>query len=230
MSNGQKPKYAPIKKNILNEWRLSIKGPVMKDLGATKEAGLKIGVIKNNPRIDVFTGVPNDKDSGVIRAPMDAVTMASFLAMLEKVIDGPNDTASKIINFTGPPNNKVVISTTMFGKDKKGVVWLSLTAENRPLIKFKLLPNDYHHFKNRDGSDLDMGELSVIYATGWVKIMSGLLPVVMTNEYVEPEPYNQGPQQNSSAYGKNNNPNTNYKKSDFNKKPDIKVDEDDLVF
>lgn len=233
-------RYAPIKKNILNEYRLSVKGPIMEKMGATRESGLRISVLKNNPRFDVFTHVPNDKDNGVIRAPMDGTTFFAILEKLKEMVKGPNDVAVKVVNLTGPPNNKVVMSTTMFGKDKKGVMWMSVTADDRPQIKFKLLPSDYHHFRHKDGEVFTEDEASITFTKGFIKMFSGLVSNVMQADYVEPEPYNampKGKQYNNSGYGNNSNPNAGYDKKEFNKPPQQAPEktssdaaEDDLSF
>ena len=219
----------PIPRTILNEYRLSLKAPIEEKLGGTKEPGLRLSVLYNNPRIDVFTGIPNDKEYGVIKAPMDPLTFFTFLERFKEIIEGENDQTFKILNYTGMPSNKTVVSTTIAGKDKDGIVWLSVIAEGRPRIKFKVLPSNYHIFKDKDGNDLDLSKVSYYTAKGWVNQFGSLVPNVMNSFYEAPDGSGKPKQHNSSGYGNTSNPNTNYdKKSDFNAKEDLS--EDDITF
>lgn len=204
-------KYKPIPKTALNVWKLKLLAPLAD--GQTRNATLSVGVIRNNPRIDVFTQVPNDKDNGRISAPMDSPTMYALLEYIYEIADGPNDSRIAISNFQGRPSEKVKISTTIIGKDKEGKVYISVTADNRPKIKFVFAPSEYHVFSEKDGTPISEAKLSCIYAKTWAKLFHGLVINVLSDFYEDTSPI----QGNNNSGGYNSNKSNNYKSNNYNK-------------
>lgn len=181
----------PLPKTAFNEYKMRLKGPMQE--GGKFPPNLSVSVIRNQPRIDVFTEVPNDKNNGKITAAMDALTFFALLEALKLVIDGEPDQQLKVPNMSGPPQNKFLASTTLVGKDKEGRVYISVVAKERPMIKFVFSPSDYHPgMIRKDGVELDEAELSVIYARAWRRLMTELTPNVLDSYYEVPEPRNKG--------------------------------------
>jgi hypothetical protein len=178
----------PLPKTIFDEMKLRLSGPLQE--GASRPPSLRVKVIRNNPRIDVFTNIPNDKDGGRISAPMEAATMFALLERLRQHVDGEPSQQTKIENKTGMPGQQVTLSTTVIGKDQEGRVFISIIAEDRPRIKFVFLPSAWHTFAHKDGSPYNEAELSCVYAKGWVRLMELLITNVMDN-YFELSPYQQ---------------------------------------
>lgn len=202
MSNGNfKP--APPPKTALSEYKLTLTAPPAQ--GATKPATLRCSVVKNQPRLDVYTNVPNDKQNGNIRAAMDAMTFYALIGLLREVADGPADKSWKIDNknftFFGGQRSDApkIVSTTVVGKDKEGRVFISVIAKDRPYIKFIFSPGDWHMLRSSDGGELSEAEVSVYYAKAYANLMENLVANVLDTNYVEPEP------RDNSQRGGNNN-------------------------
>lgn len=192
----------PLPKTAFNEYKLRLRGPIQD--GGKRPPNLSVSVIRNQPRIDVFTEVPNDKNNGKITAAMDSLTFFALLEALDMVIDGEPDNQLKVPNMTGAPQNKFLASTTLVGKDKDGRVYISVVAKERPMIKFVFLPSDYHPgIQRRDGTPLNEAELSVIYARAWRRLMCELTPNVLDSHFDPPEPRQGGGSRGS--YGGGNN-------------------------
>lgn len=227
----------PLPPSAFDEYKLRLIGPVVAN--AERPATLAVKVIKNQPRIDVYTNVPNDRDYGRIGAPMDGGTFFTFLVMLEEIIAGPADTQNQIQNLTGRPEEQRIISTTVFGKDKEGRVYISITAADRPKIKFVFRPTTYHILMDRDGNPLDEAKVSVLHSKGWVQLLYNLVPNVMDTNYEKRE-YGNAPQQNSggrnyndSGYGNKDYSNKGYQgggaRPSAIQNP-VVTDEDDVAF
>lgn len=208
-NSNQKGSMPPIPKNALNEWKLRLTGPMQE--GARRPPTLSVGVIKNQVRLDVFTNVPNDRDGGKLSAPMDSITFFAFLTKLEDVINGEPANKVEIVNRTGKPGSTRILSYTVIGKDNEGCVFISVTAQDRPRVKFTFLPTEYHSIVHKDGSPYSPAELSMVYARAWHRMMSTLVPAVLNTHYVEPEPRNDSG--GGNRYGKGGG----YNKGGYNK-------------
>lgn len=189
----------PLPKTSFDEFKLRISGPAQE--GARRPPSLKVAVIKNNPRIDVFTNIEGDKDNGRISAPMDAFTFFALITKVEDLAKGEPDQQIKIANKTGAPGQQRAISHTVLGKDKEGRVFISVIAQDRPKIKFTFLPTDWHSIAYKDGSPMEEAELSQLYARGWAKLMAELAPNVM-DSYFEENQFNKGGKPAGGGYNK----------------------------
>ena len=193
-------KAPPREKNALDHRKLNLSAPTPGHQG--KFASLIWGFHANNPRITVYTNDPNDagadKGYGKIAANMDTPTMFAFTNLLNQVIDHEGEVKYKIENknfiFPGGKRSEkpVVVSETWIGKDAQGVIWLSVSARDRPKIKFEFQPSDFHHFMNGDGTPFSKAEASKLWARGYVRILENLLPVLAVANYVEPPPKDGG--------------------------------------
>lgn len=158
-----------------------------------KRSRMAFGTRDGNPRITVFTNVPSDNvNKGVIYAPFTPDVFLSFLDLFEKAIKNGLDTKYKIDCKTyartsdGKTDfeNKVVTSQLWFGKDKNGICWICVTAENRPRIPFKFKMSDFHTFHHGDGRPFTEAEGSDIVAMSTV---IGLRQIItnMVGEYTK---------------------------------------------
>lgn len=139
--------------------------------GADKRPRLVWGVRDNNPRITVYTNLETDKASkGVIYAGINPETFYIFLNLFEKILAGPNGEKNKIDCFGTKwvdgerQEGKVLISELWFGKSAEGIAWLSLTAPDRPKIRFDLQISDYHKLFHNDGTVFTEQEGSILQA------------------------------------------------------------------
>lgn len=157
--------------------------------GGKRKPSLSVSMYENNPRLVVKTNMDNDKDYGKITAAMDMPIFFSFLDVLESVINGPNDSQQRIVNkkrkFINGESKILDDTYTIVGKDKDGVVWISVLAydKERPRIKFEFGSNEYHGILNRDGSPYDKGKWTQHAARGWMEIMRRVLSQVFVKNY-----------------------------------------------
>ena len=179
----------------------------------SKRPKLTFAMADYGPRITVFTnGAGGDTDQrGIIPAPMDANCMVTLLAMLEDIAKGKPGNTRNIDNYTKPANGeKIKLSETLVGKDEAGIVWISVTAPNRPLIRFKFLstcdevkPLEFHRFRSSLGDPIDNAMLSKYNALGMIRQLEIVYGITLA-EHKRPASTNrpagyQQPQPNQSA-------------------------------
>lgn len=204
-------------KNALDNKKLNLSTPTP---GVDKKwASLIWGIYANNPRITVYTNDPNDTGEsngyGKISANLDLPVFYSLTMLLSKIIDGPNDQKECIQNkgytfFNRKRSDEpAVISSLWLGKDKEGVVWISVTAKNRPIIKFNFAPSSFHHFVHGDGTPYTAPEISQLFAKGYVRLLEELMSNMAAANYIEPPPRDPPPGTQNGGYNNNNNNNRN---------------------
>jgi hypothetical protein len=195
----QNKQYTPRPKNALDDYKLRLVGDKLN--GASKRAMLAVSIVGNNPRVNVFTNVDNDKDNGIIRAAMDTPTFYLLLDRLEHAINADPGFRDYIENKK-PPRDRTqrgleLESKTIVGKDKDGQVYISVISadESRPRAKF-VFKTSYHHdlINGSTGQRYSDAELSVMVAKAFHRMMSNLVTNVINTHYKEPEkrPYNGG--------------------------------------
>lgn len=187
-------------KHALDHRKLNLSAPTPGQPG--KFSSLIWGFHANNPRITVWTNVPEDQTekngNGKIAANMDTPVMFAMLNLLNMAIDAEGEKRWKIENknfiFPGGKRSEkpVVVSETWIGKDAEGCVFISVTARDRPKIKFVFGSNDFHAFMNQDGSPMSKAETSVLFAKAYVRILEGILPGLAIANYEEPKPKEGG--------------------------------------
>lgn len=195
-------KPPPRAKTALDNRKLNLSAPVPNVQG--KYASLIWGLFSNNPRITVYTNDPNDNAPpgyGKISANLSLPAFMMFLVMLRKVIDSPGETKDKVENknytyFSGKRSDlPVVVSELHVGKDAEGVVWISVTdtiKKERPRIKFKFHPDDFHALVHGDGRPYSKGEASALYAEGYANLLDKMMIHMASENYVEPPPRDGG--------------------------------------
>lgn len=192
----------PIPKTALNEQKLRLFGT---NPNGGRAPMAQFGMVMNQPRIDIFTNVEGDSNNGIIRAAMDTPTFYSFLELLKRAVEGPADSCDKIINKTGKPPEPFMVSTTVIGKDREGVVFFSVIDkdENRPRLQFKFLPSNYHNLVKRDGSAFSEAEMSEVYAMSFYHLLQNLVANVLDTHFIERKPQQRGGG-NRGGYGGGN--------------------------
>lgn len=172
-----------------------------------KRSRLGFSSYRGNPRITVFTNVPNDTGKGVINAPMNPETFLVFLDLLEKVALNPAESKHKIDCWTvmraaeGQEANreKTLLSELYFGRDAAGLIWISVTAPNRPRIKFDYRISDFHKIYKGDGTQLTEGESSTLQAMATIRALREVMIVHMSE--LKP-PYIPGEKPAAKTYNK----------------------------
>lgn len=139
---------------------------------AGKRSRLGYSSYRGNPRISVYTNVPNDTGKGMINAAMNPETFLAFLDLFEQVAKGNAETKFKIECYTiqravegqETSKEKILASELYFGRDSNGIIWISVTAPNRPRIKFDFKLSDFHKIFKEDGKPLSDTEGSSLQA------------------------------------------------------------------
>ena len=190
MSNWEKPAggdaAAPtkpatdFKRPGITNRKLALKAPTpgVKD----RFAILQLGWYDGNPRFTVFTGDPDDAPEikGRISANMDVPT---FYAVIEAIEMATTITLGQeyryiVDNYSTTDDRgqrlekKSKVSETIIGVDPQGRIFLSVTAEGRPKIKFQFGSNDWHHWRDAiTGEPVNEAQVSKLYAKGYVNFL-----------------------------------------------------------
>ncbi len=215
MSDNNQQQQATFKPNALNESKLTLTG--RKIDGAERPPSLRFGIVKNQPRIHIFTNAPGDEKSGSKMARMDSPTFFQLLEFMDEIVTAPNGTTFEIHNKTmeqGDNNRKelVVDSKTHLGKDNNGIIYLSVTGAGVTPIQFQFGSNRYHAFF-RNGKPLERHELSASHCKAFRGLLTELIPhILQADHFTAPKgEYGGG---GGGGYQKNNNwkGNNNYNK------------------
>lgn len=151
---------------------------------------------RGNPRISVFTSVPNDTNKGVISAPMNPETFFGLLHLLEKIATNPAGTIEFTVDCDtlertadGSQGRRILLSTILVGRDDEGVVYIQVKADNRPEIRFYFKISDFHRFKKGDGtpfSDREASSLQALAAVQCLRMVFGQHVGELRAPYVAP--------------------------------------------
>lgn len=233
MATGFQP--TPRKKIALDINKLNLNAPCPTAPG--KISAWTWGHVKNNPRITVYTRDPADNTEktgyGKIVANLDLPTLFVFFEKIKEATTQEKGWKVKIENknytfFGGKRSDAPAVLTELWtGKDKDGCVWISVTAKDRPLIKFIFSGTEFHNLYHGDGTPYTQAEASIGYALGYVNVLKEIYSNIAVSEYIEPEPPQQ--RQGGNSYGGGGN---NYSQGGGGyQKPALPaVREDDLPF
>ena len=171
-------------------------------------------IVASNPRLVVWTNDPGDagevNNYGKIVANFDIMSFTVFLQLLGEVIDhsGERKESIETYNYIFPrgvrSETPVLVSTLYFGKDKDGIIWVSLVAKNRPVIKFVFGENEFHHYINGDGTPADKSKTSQRYARAYIKILYDVMEQLLVSTYVAPPPPENKQGGYKTTYNNNN--------------------------
>ena len=201
--------------NALDNRKLNLSAPTPGHKGKT--AALVWGLYSNNPRITVWTNDPNDTGKsnsfGKISANLDMPMFYMVMGYLTKAIESPVEVKYKFENKgttwydNKPSQEPALLSELWVGKDKDGIVWISVQApsgQNRPRIKFTFAPNDFHHLLHGDGTPISAAEASTMFAKGYVCLLEKMMSVIAANNWVAPVKKDQSGGNNKGSYNNNN--------------------------
>ena len=198
----------PRKKNAYDEFKLRLIGDPVN--GSRKKPTLAVSVRKNQPTIEVRTGVEGDKDYGRIMAKLDSPTFFAIPPAIDQLClaTTPNDTKFVVKNmgvkFSQGGQRDVKLDTQLIlGKDRDGILFIAVTSweKDRPIIKFSFRPSEMHDWYDGAGNKLSPAQVSVLYAQSWATIFSNLTPHVLYAEYEEPPPRDDNRQGGGGGYG-----------------------------
>lgn len=213
----------PRAKIALDNTKLNLSAPSTEQ---GKTASLTWGLVKNNPRITVWTRDSQDmtekNGNGKIQAELDSPVLLSIIETLEKLIGEAAGTRYKLENknftwFGGKRSDAPVVLTELWvGKDKEGFVYISVTAPNRPVIKFRITPSSFHTWYTQTGEPISAEELGKTYVKGYLNILRGIYNHLAVTEFVDLQAEKAAKQGQGNGGGKswgNNNQGGGYKQS-----------------
>lgn len=173
-------------------------------------------VREGNPRITVFTRVPNDTNKGVLTAAFDPETFKIFLDLFEAIIRKPDDDRNQcdcdthVYDAQGNRGEKVLGAKVTFGK-KDGIVWIGVTSNGRPQIKFDFKLSEYHRFYKNDGTQYTESEMSVLKALAVVRTLRDIT-TDWSSVFQQPRPNTDQAGSGRSNYSNRQNYSKDYKK------------------
>lgn len=185
-NNSQAPKRIP---GALDDSKLRLSAEAVN--GSRRKPNLRVNLWENNPRIEVRTGVENDKNYGLISAALDLPVFFQVLDLIREACEQTQKWHVKITNqkfkFIRGQRSEEPLDDTyiVIGRTEQGVIYISILAydKDRPRIKFDFLPSNFHKFTNADGTPYDQGKLSQSHAKAWASVMSELIPHFFATNY-----------------------------------------------
>lgn len=183
--------------------------------GSSKRPTLTFGIVTrkftaNMASITVKTQVPDDKNFGKIEAVIAMKDMYGLLEQVKRVAmnSGPTERTFRIyIDFAmGKKADKPFPgSAIQVGKEEDGRVYLSVTAKNRPAIKFHICPDEFFR-QVVDGVEQTTEETYQCNAMGYVQFVSGIYAHLVPTKFVGwyPDGGGQGGNGNSGNGGGGN--------------------------
>lgn len=192
MSNFQP---TPRTKTILDDTKFKLSAEPL-DKGRGRPT-LSLYVTGNNPRIDVYTNVPDDKDKGLIRAKIDYIILQTIIELIRQMAvrnpQGPDLMAIECKDYTW--NNRQrsdqveVLTRIIVGRDEENKVYIQLMSvdPSRPKIRFYFGRNLYHTLVASDGKPLSPAETSRLGALAWARNLDCIYPQVAMQMWKEPE-------------------------------------------
>lgn len=186
MSNQGQPARTPVpltQFDVFSNW-LYADAPIA---GAQKPGNFRLKVLGNVPRFTVKTNVPDDKDYGKIDFQTDVPTFMAVIKLIEDLAEGREEGSftleynDHVFTSGGQRSEKPVTKASIkIGKEKdSGRIYIAVLGYNRPKIQFFFGPAKRHELKAGDGSALDIGFVSRVYARAcaksWSEIAVGLL-------------------------------------------------------
>lgn len=153
------------------------------------------GIKDNQPRAIVYTNVEGDKQDGKIEAAMDAFTFQAIMEAIRIYADGGMVDDKPIVGITcsgflwtgnGKSEKPMVLSTVFVGRNRDGVVVLSVQSsdKSRPKLSFKLHPTEWHGGVDQTGQPLSSQAISRLYAKGYANLVEGIVEQLLVNEHV----------------------------------------------
>lgn len=186
----------PRKKNALDNSKLKMSAPSPTAPG--KNAALVWSLVKNAPRITVFTGDPEEQNErmgwGKINANLDMPTFYVLMGLIKESLTAEPGWKMKIENknftFFGGKRSLTpeVVSELHVGKDNSGRCWISVTAANRPKIQFFFNAPEFHSLYDAKNEPLSNGEVSKRYTAAYIRALELIMASVATSSWEDPPP------------------------------------------
>lgn len=148
------------------------------------------------PRITVFTSSQTTDEKGkfdynkMITAPFDYISLQMLFDNFKKVIEHVGEIKLEVACYNAEFKNRVKTDNIVLqakvsvGKDKNGIIYIAAIEDEKPKIKFNLLP-DYRWYKHYDANSdeiTDKAVISKMYATAYLKTLDKLFTSQIAND------------------------------------------------
>lgn len=183
----------PRKKNFVDFARLARSADKLPN--ADQRPRLVYTVKKQDVYMDVYTGLPNDKNNGRIGVKLDVENFMMYIGLINKVAEGEPGVSyeMKIKDFVW--KNRVrseepkLQATIVIGKTKEGKCYVALLSydSERPKIRFFFEPF-YLHELTQNGGSPDVALVSALVARAHAAALAQVVPLVLVTEFEEPPP------------------------------------------
>lgn len=170
----------------------------------------------NNPKINVYTGLDEDRDKGAISAGFDNLQFTALITMLEDaILFKPTEQNPEFMISTEYKTPRKGTSDafraalTKVGKNKDGVIWIMVSASGREDIVFYFTNGKYYDFLNKAGERESDAVISVRMARAYVKLLNNILMIMMMTKF-NPEAGQKKQDGQQGGYQKNQGGGNNY--------------------
>jgi len=152
------------------------------DSGTNETALLQWSIRDGHPRVEVFTGNVDLRTtpdySKMIKGALDYITLAVIFNSAREIIIGDDDKKYVYNCYNAEfvdgerTGNTILQARITIGKDKAGVIYMSVTEDNKKKIKFDILPNKWIKYFDTEGVEItDKRKLSRMYAMEYFNLL-----------------------------------------------------------
>lgn len=220
MSNYQQGNRPQRRLTILDDFRMRLVGPTAN--GGERPAVFNITVKKNRPVLVVKTNIPGDKQFGQIPGEFDPVNFEMFLETLRNIerIEPGKRVACRISDYPfqqGGRSKELKLASTVFvGREADGTGYVAVVHwdQSRAVLKFPLVPSQFHSWIGEDGQPFTPALISMRFAPAYANTVGRIISNVLHSEYEAPAPRPQngggnggygGGNQGGGGYNNNSN-------------------------
>lgn len=204
-----RPQFTPREKSYLNDWNMGMKGPVQN--GAQHPSEFKMVMAGNNVAIQVETKLRDAKNYGRFEVKVPYMSAIGVLEAINLLLQNPAKTkvsyTMKDFIFFGPgkkSDNPMEKGKLTIGRDGEGCLYMGLSGKDITPIKFVFALSMYDELVGEDGGRVSGAEESNFAGKVFYQTYIGLLPVIATMYYKEPEPKNPQGGNSGGGYGGGN--------------------------
>jgi hypothetical protein len=187
-----RPQFTPREKSFLNDWNTCMKGPVQN--GAQHPSEFRMVMAGNNVAIQIESKLRDAKNYGRFEVKVPYTSAIGVLVTIDFLLKnkdkGKLSYAMKDFIFFGPgkkSDNPMEKGKLTVGRDAEGCLYMGLSGKDITPIKFVFVPAMFDEWLDEGGARLSPAAQSELAATMFYETYRGLLPVIATMYYKEPE-------------------------------------------
>lgn len=217
MSN-QRQTFKPREKSFLNEYDLSVQGPVQSGATFPSEFRMAYVVSSNKVAIQIETKVRDAKNYGRLEILVPYLSAVGVIETIKTLINNPDKKKAayriKDFVFFGQGNKSEepkVKGTLTVGRDNEGCLYMGLSGRDITPIKFIFALSKFDEISIDEVESA--AQTSEFAAKVFVAGFGGLLPIIAALYYKEPEKKENrnasGNRSNGHSGGGNDNSSSN---------------------